>query len=226
MSTLDEEMKPLRAAMVHEIERTVAELGPQLGHPAISRHVLDALRTVPRHAFVPPDRLSDAYRNRPLPIGFGQTISQPFIVALMTDLARLKPTDRVLDVGTGSGYQAAILAHLVSHVFTIELCAPLAVQAAQALKRLGLHNVTTRVGDGHAGWPEEAPFDAIIVAAAPPEIPQALIDQLRPGGRLVIPVGDTAQQLIVVEKASDQSTVRSDIIPVAFVPLTHADVPD
>ena len=225
MSAIDEEMRPEREAMVREIERIVTELGPQLGHTAFSPAVLDALGSVPRHAFVPPEQLSDAYRNRPLPIGFGQTISQPFIVALMTDLAQLKPTDRVLDVGTGSGYQAAILAKLVSHVFTIELCAPLAARAAQAFKRLGLHNITTRVGDGHAGWPEEAPFDAIIVAAAPPEIPEALVAQLRPGGRLVIPVGGAAQQLIVVEKTRDQSTVRSEIIPVSFVPLMHEDDP-
>ena len=225
MSAIDEQMRPEREAMVREIARLAAEIGPQLGHAAFSPGVIEALGAVPRHAFVPPDQLSDAYRNRPLPIGFGQTISQPFIVALMTDLAMLKPTDRVLDVGTGSGYQAAILAKLVSHVFTVELCAPLAVPATETFKRLGLHNITTRVGDGHAGWPEEAPFDAIVVAAAPPEIPEALIAQLRPGGRLVIPVGETAQQLIVVEKTRDQSTVRSEIIPVSFVPLMHEGGP-
>lgn len=223
MSAVDEEMTPLRAAMVHEIERTVAELGGQLGHAALSPGVLDALCAVPRHAFVPPDQLSDAYRNRPLPIGFGQTISQPFIVALMTDLAQIKPTDRVLDVGTGSGYQTAVLAHLASHVFTIELCAPLAARAAATFERLGLHNVSTRVGDGYAGWPEEAPFDTIIAAAAPQDLPDALVAQLKPGGRLVIPVGTGIQQLIVVEKRRDQSIVRSEIIPVSFVPLTHKD---
>ncbi len=226
MGAIDEEMGPEREAMVREIQRIVADLGPELGHTAFSPDVLAALRAVPRHAFVPPEQLSGAYRTRPLPIGFGQTISQPFIVALMTDLADLKPTDRVLDVGTGSGYQAAVLAKLVSHVFSIEVCAPLAVRAAQTFKRLGLHNITTRVGDGYAGWADAAPFDAIIVAAAPCDVPDALLDQLRPGGRLVIPVGGAAQQLIVVEKASDQSCVRRDIIPVSFVPLMHEDGPD
>lgn len=223
MSALDAEMKPERQAMVREIERIGRELGPQLGHPTFAASVLGALGEVPRHAFVPPDQLQNAYLNRPLPIGFGQTISQPFIVALMTDLAALKPSDRVLDVGTGSGYQAAVLAELVSHVFTIELCAPLAVRAAQAFKTLGFHNITTRIGDGCAGWSEEAPFDAILTAAAPTEIPEALVAQLRPGGRLIIPVGTAAQQLIVVEKTDDQSIVRNEIIPVSFVPLMHDD---
>lgn len=223
MSAIDEEMTTQRAAMVREIERTAADLGPRFGHHPISPRVLDAMGEVPRHAFVPPEHLAGAYRNRPLPIGFGQTISQPFIVALMTDLAAVKPGDRVLDIGTGSGYQAAILAKLVSHVFTIELCAPLAARAARTFRDLGLHNVTTRVGDGHQGWPEEAPFDAIVAAAAPPEIPEALVHQLKPGGRLVIPVGEGAQKLIVVEKGSDQSVLKSEIIPVSFVPLTKED---
>lgn len=225
MSALEAEMDARREAMVREIERTAAALEPRLGLPTISQRVLGAMRDVERHLFVPPDQLSDAYSNRPLPLGYGQTISQPFIVALMTDLAQPKPTDRVLDVGTGSGYQAAVLAHLVSHVFTIELCAPLAARAAATFNRLGLHNVSARVGDGYAGWPEEAPFDAIIVAAAPADLPDALIAQLKPGGRLVIPVGTGIQQLIVVEKRRDQSIVRSEIIPVSFVPLTHQDGP-
>lgn len=220
MTAIDEDMAARRAAMVREIERSAADLGPGI---ALSPRVLAAMGEVPRHAFVPPEHLADAYRNRPLPIGFGQTISQPFIVALMTELAAVTPGDRVLDVGTGSGYQAAILAKLVSHVFTIELCAPLATRAAKTFKDLGLHNITTRIGDGHGGWPEEAPFDAIVTAAAPRDIPEALVAQLKPGGRLVIPVGGETQKLIVVEKASDQSLHRSEIIPVSFVPLKKED---
>ncbi|AHB49510.1 protein-L-isoaspartate O-methyltransferase [Hyphomicrobium nitrativorans NL23] len=220
MTAIDDDMAARRAAMVREIEQTAAGLVPRF---SLSPRVLAAMGDVPRHAFVLPEHLSDAYRNGPLPIGFGQTISQPFIVALMTDLAALKPGDRVLDIGTGSGYQAAILAGLVSHVFTIELCAPLAARAAKTFKDLGLHNITMRVGDGHRGWPEEAPFDAIVVAAAPGEIPEALIAQLKPGGRLVIPVGGRTQKLIVVEKGSDQSSHRSEIIPVSFVPLMKDD---
>ena len=220
MSALEAKMDHQREGMVREIERNAAELSPKF---VLSPRVLAAMGEVPRHAFVPPEHLADAYRNRPLPIGFGQTISQPFIVALMTDLAALKPGDRVLDIGTGSGYQAAILASLVSHVFTVELCAPLAARAAKTFKELGLHNITMRIGDGHAGWPEEAPFDAIVAAAAPRDVPEALAAQLKPGGRLVIPVGDRTQKLIVVEKESDQSLHRREIIPVSFVPLMTED---
>ena len=220
MSAIDEEMATHRAAMVREIERNAADLVPRF---SLCPRVLAAMGEVPRHAFVLPEHLSDAYRNRPLPIGFGQTISQPFIVALMTDLAAVKPGDRVLDIGTGSGYQAAILAKLVSHVFTIELCAPLAARAQKTFKDLGLCNITMRVGDGHRGWPEEAPFDAILAAAAPREIPDALVAQLKPGGRLVIPVGARTQKLIVVEKGSDQSLHRTETIPVSFVPLVKDD---
>lgn len=220
MTARDDDMAARRTAMVREIERNAGDLKPRF---ALSPRVLGAMGEVPRHAFVPPEHLGEAYRNRPLPIGFGQTISQPFIVALMTELAALKPGDRVLDVGTGSGYQAAILARLVSHVFTIELCAPLAARAARTFKTLGVHNVTMRVGDGHLGWPEEAPFDAIVAAAAPHDVPEALVAQLKPGGRLVIPVGERSQKLIVVEKASDQSLHLTEIIPVSFVPLIKED---
>lgn len=223
MTAIDEEMTPAREAMVREIARLAAQLAPELGRAEISPAVLDAMRAVPRHRFVPPEHLSDAYRNRPVPIGYGQTISQPFIVALMTDLLDLKPQDKVLDVGTGSGYQAAVLARLVDRVFTIEISAPLAERAAGTLAELGLANISARVGDGHQGWPEEAPFDAILVAAAPPEIPEPLIRQLKPGGRLVIPVGEAAQRLIVVEKQGDQSSILREIIPVCFVPLTKED---
>lgn len=225
MSAIDEEMTAAREAMVREVERSAAGLSGMLPRGMLSPRVLAALGAVPRHRFVPPEHLSDAYRNRPVPIGYGQTISQPLIVALMTDLLDLEPGDRVLDVGTGCGYQAAVLARLVDTVFTIEICAPLAERAAHTFVQLGIDNIRTRIGDGHLGWPEEAPFDAILVAAAPSEIPEALVQQLAPGGRLVVPVGGTAQQLILVEKQSDQSTVLREIIPVCFVPLTRQGSP-
>lgn len=226
MSAIDDEMKEARAAMASEVERMMADLAPRLGRAAMSPRVLAALRDVPRHLFVPPEHLSEAYRNRPVPIGYGQTISQPLIVALMTDILDLEPGDRVLEVGTGSGYQAAVLARLVDTVFTIEICAPLAERAARTFAQLGLTNVHARAGDGYLGWPDAAPFDAILVAAAPPEgVPDPLVRQLKPGGRLVVPVGSDAQQLILVEKRSDQSTVLRDIIPVCFVPLTRQGNP-
>jgi protein-L-isoaspartate(D-aspartate) O-methyltransferase len=227
MSAIDDEMRPPREAMVREVEQSGADLFRMYGHGAISPRVLGALRDVPRHRFVPPEHLSDAYLNRPVPIGYGQTISQPFIVALMTDILELKPDDRVLEIGTGSGYQTAVLSRLVGTVFTIEVVAPLAERAQRTFSELGLGNIQARVSDGYLGWPEAAPFDAILVAAAPPDIPAALIRQLAPGGRLAIPVGAEAQQLILVEKRSDQSTVLREIIPVCFVPLTRqSDPPD
>jgi protein-L-isoaspartate(D-aspartate) O-methyltransferase len=181
--------------------------------------VLAAMREVPRHEFVPAGLARDAYGDSPLPIGHGQTISQPYIVALMTELARPKPTDKALEVGTGSGYQAAVLARLVARVHTIEIVDALAAEARPRLA--AFPNVVTRVGDGHAGWPEEAPFDIILVTAAPEKIPPALLAQLAPGGRLVIPVGaiSAVQELMLVEKdAAGRSTERT-ITPVRFVPL-------
>jgi protein-L-isoaspartate(D-aspartate) O-methyltransferase len=183
--------------------------------------VLDAMRAVPRHEFVPATLREDAYGDSPLPIGHGQTISQPYIVALMTELARPSPSDRVLEVGTGSGYQAAVLSQLVARVFSIELVDPLAQSAASTLRRLGYANVTVRSGDGYLGWPDEAPFDIIVVTAAPEEVPAALLAQLKPGGRLIVPVGRVwdVQDLQLIEKdASGRVTTRS-IIPVRFVPL-------
>jgi protein-L-isoaspartate(D-aspartate) O-methyltransferase len=225
MTANDEELKGAREDMVRLIEATARNLAPQIGRDAFSRRVIDAMRETPRHLFVPREHLHAAYLNRPVPIGHGQTISQPLIVALMSDLIEPRPDDRVLEIGTGSGYQTAILSRLVAKVFTIEICRPLAERAARTFRELGLANIEARSGDGYLGWPEEAPFDAILVAAAPAEIPPELVRQLKPGGRLVLPVGGPQQQLIVVEKQSDQSTVLRDIIPVCFVPLTRQGSP-
>ncbi len=185
-----------------------------------NQRVLQAMRRVPRHEFVPKSQIHHAYRDSPLPIGHRQTISQPYIVALMTQLVDPKPTDKALDVGTGSGYQAAVLAETVASVYTIEIVAPLAAEAKQRLESLGYKNVQTRQGDGYRGWPEEAPFDIIIVAAAPDHIPQPLIDQLAPGGTLVIPVGDAWQVLMRIDKDKDGVVKKSRVAPVAFVPMT------
>lgn len=225
MTAIDEEMEGARAEMVREIERTMRAVKREVGGGSLSPRVLAAMAAVPRHRFVPPEQLADAYLNRPLPIGYGQTISQPFIVALMSDLARLGPSDKVLEIGTGSGYQTAVLARLAGSVYTIETIAPLAERAQRTFADLGLAAISARTGDGRLGWPEAAPFDAIVVTAAPEEIPDALIAQLKPGGRLVTPVGGGEQQLIVVEKQSDQSTILREIIPVCFVPLTGRNVP-
>lgn len=184
------------------------------------QRVLDAMRRVPRHLFVPEDLRGSAYADRPLPIGERQTISQPYIVALMTQLAETKPNSRALDVGTGSGYQAAVLAELCEHTYSIEIVPSLAETAAERLAELGYDNVTVRCGDGYRGWPEHAPFDLIILAAAPDHIPPALIEQLAPGGRLILPVGDYRQELVVVNKRADGSTHQRTITLVAFVPMT------
>jgi len=183
--------------------------------------VLRAMRTVERHRFLPAALRGEAYADRPLPIGLGQTISQPYVVALMTELAAVRPGARVLEVGTGSGYQAAVLSLLAAEVCTIEIVAPLADEARARLAGLGYANVTVRTGDGYRGWPERAPFDAILVTAAPPAIPQPLLDQLAPGGRLVAPVGPAGeeQELVVVERGAAGLTRRT-VIPVRFVPMT------
>lgn len=181
--------------------------------------VLQAFRQVERHRFVPPEYLSLAYGDHPLPIGHDQTISQPYIVALMTELVAVDSTDKVLEVGTGSGYQAAILSLLASRVYTIEILKPLAESARTRLEQLGYSNVTVRAGDGFRGWEEEAPFDGIIVTAAPTEIPPPLIEQLADGGRLVIPVGDHWQELILLTRDGD-NIERTSITPVRFVPMT------
>lgn len=189
--------------------------------------VLAAMRDVPRHLFVPESDQSRAYHDYPLPIGHGQTISQPYIVALMTELARPAPADVALEVGTGSGYQAAVLAKLVTRVFTIELEEALASSARDRLARLGYQNVEVRRGDGYHGWAEQAPFDIVLVTAAPEAVPPALIAQLKPGGRLVIPVGPIhdVQNLLVISKDAAGRTTTREVIPVRFVPLRRGRLP-
>ena len=182
--------------------------------------VLEAMKSVPRHHFVPNYRRDLAYSDSPLPIGEGQTISQPYIVALMTQLADPEPGDKALDVGTGSGYQAAVLSELVDQVFSIEIVESLATEARQRLETLGYNNVEVRHGDGYGGWESEAPFDVIIVAAAPDHVPPALVAQLASGGKMVLPVGDRRQTLIVVEKDEAGNVTQKRIAPVAFVPMT------
>jgi len=181
--------------------------------------VLKAFERVERHRFVDSSRWPEAYNDYPLPIGRGQTISQPYIVALMTDLAGIEPTDTVLEIGTGSGYQAAILGELADQVYSIEIIEPLGKSAETRLKELGYENINVRIGDGYRGWPEAAPFDAIIITCAPPEIPQPLIDQLADGGRMVVPVGTYYQELILAKK-KDGRIEKSRIAPVQFVPMT------
>ena len=184
--------------------------------------VLEAMRTVQRHKFVPADRVRTAYADRPLPIGHGQTISQPYIVGAMTELLKVDPEDVVLEIGTGSGYQAAVLAEIVKAVYTIEIVKPLGDQAKKLLKELGYDQIEAKVGDGYFGWPEHAPYDAIVVTAAASHIPPPLIEQLKPGGRMVIPVGAPmqVQHLMLIEKRDDGSVVRRAIMAVRFVPLT------
>jgi protein-L-isoaspartate(D-aspartate) O-methyltransferase len=212
-----------RANMVAEIAKIARETGDATGRPSLSEAVMAAMGRVPRHRFVPYHQEVSAYKNRALPIGEGQTISQPFLVALMTDLLDPKPGDIVLEVGTGSGYQAAILAELVAKVYTIEIVEPLAKRAIKRLEELGYRNVEVRIGDGYNGWPEAAPFDSIVVTAAPADIPKPLIDQLKPGGRMVIPSGRShdSQHLLVVAKEPDGTSTTKRTLPVRFVPLTR-----
>ena len=184
------------------------------------KRVLDAMRKVPRHVYVPDNARSAAYDDTPLSIGHGQTISQPYIVGLMTECLNLKGDEKVLEIGTGSGYQAAVLGELADSVFTIEIVEPLALSAAKRLAEQGYDNVYAIHGDGYKGWPEYAPFDAIIVTAAPKKVPQPLIDQLKVGGRMIIPVGDWYQELVLIKKESDGTIVRENVIPVRFVPMT------
>jgi protein-L-isoaspartate(D-aspartate) O-methyltransferase len=211
-----------RAQMVEEIEADIRFTSPQLGQKTLNERVRQALLEVPRHEFVPRWERPAAYMNRPLPIGHGQTISQPYIVAIMTDLLNVEPKDVVFELGTGSGYQAAILAELVSQVYTMEIIDELGKKARRTLKRLGYANVEVRVGDGYYGWEKHAPFDAIIVTAAGDHIPPPLVQQLKPGGRMLIPVGGSflTQQLMLVQKEIDGTIRTRSILPVRFVPIT------
>jgi protein-L-isoaspartate(D-aspartate) O-methyltransferase len=210
-----------RARMVAEVEAMYAETRSETGLPAMSPAVRKAMAKVERHRLVPPTEASRAYRNHPLPIGSGQTISQPYIVALSADLLNPKPQDVVLEVGTGSGYQAAVLAEVVSRVYTIELIESLGKPAAKRLEELGYGNIEVRIGDGYKGWPEKAPFDGIVVTAAAPRVPQVLVEQLKPGGRLVIPVGGESeiQYLKVLTRRADGGVDEKRVLPVRFVPL-------
>jgi protein-L-isoaspartate(D-aspartate) O-methyltransferase len=211
-----------RRRLVEEIEEEVRETRRWLGKDALDARVIDALLAVPRHEFVPADLRSMAYLNRPLPIGHRQTISQPYIIAVMTDLLALPANGRVLEVGTGCGYQAAVLAQLCDSVYSIEIVEPLGYEAKARLERLNYDNIHVRIGDGFAGWPEAAPFDAIIVTAAADEVPPPLVEQLKPGGRMIIPVqrGFGGQELVLIDKDNQGTVSHKDILPVRFVPLT------
>lgn len=206
----------VRERRLDMVERQIRERG------VVDERVLEVMRTVPRERFVPPDAARHAYEDTPLAIGFGQTISQPYIVAYMTEALDVQPMHRVLEIGTGSGYQAAVLGQLAREVYTIEIVSGLARTASSVLAELGYSNVHVREGDGYAGWPEQAPFDRIIVTAAPDEIPQPLIDQLAPGGRLVIPVGSQGEtQWMTIVERTGAGVVERRTIPVQFVPFTR-----
>jgi protein-L-isoaspartate(D-aspartate) O-methyltransferase len=211
-----------RARMVEEIAAMARSTAALTGREQFAPAVMAAMGKVPRHLFVPPDEVGWAYRNHPLPIGSGQTISQPYIVALSTELVQPRSHHRVLEVGTGSGYQAAVLAELVREVYSVEIIDSLAREAEARLRQLGYANVRVRRSDGHAGWPEAAPFDGIVVTAAAARVPAALVDQLRPGGRMVIPVGEQgrSQDLVLVEKIADGRVEERRILSVMFVPMT------
>lgn len=218
----DDPFQTARDRMVREIEGDVRRTSERIGKAALDPLVMEVMARVPRHEFVPPSHRSQAYDNRPQAIGYGQTISQPYIVALMTDLLKVGPESKVLEVGTGSGYQAAVLAEFVREVYSIEIIGELAETAAERLKRLGYGNVQVRTGDGYYGWKEHAPFDGIVVTAAAGHIPPPLIEQLKPGARMVIPVGGPffVQQLMLVQKGEKGELQTRQVLPVAFVPLT------
>lgn len=210
-----------RSRLLDEIASEARLTARQTGRSRFGDAVMSAMERVPREAFVPDELADRAYDNRPLPIGSGQTISQPFIVALMTDLLDPEPEHRVLEIGTGCGYQAAVLAEVVAEVYSVEARPELGEAASARLDELGYHNVHVRVGDGHSGWPEAAPFDGILVTAAADEVPRTLLDQLAPGGRMVIPVSrGPGQELELVTRDADGRLETHSVLPVAFVPLT------
>lgn len=211
-----------RENMVRAIEADVNATSIYIKKEALDPRVMEAMNTVPRHALVPINQRSDAYLNRPLPIGYGQTISQPYIVAIMTDLLNPQPEHKILEVGTGSGYQAAILSRLVRQVYTIEVIEALGKRAKVDLAELGYDNIQTQIGDGYYGWRQHAPFDGIVVTAAASHVPPPLIQQLKPGGRIIIPVGSRflTQQLLLITKDEGGNLTTRQILPVRFVPLT------
>jgi protein-L-isoaspartate(D-aspartate) O-methyltransferase len=217
-----EDYQVLRQRLVEQVSQDVIQTSAYIGKSSLDERVMRALGMVGRHRFVPADLQSQAYRNRPLPIGYGQTISQPYIVALMTDLLEPEAGDVVLEIGTGSGYQAAILSRLVSRVYSIEIIPELAKSASERLQRLGFENVEVKNADGYYGWQEHAPYDAIIVTAASSHIPPPLVQQLKPGGVLMIPVGSAfqVQQLSMVKKGPDGEITTHQLMPVRFVPFT------
>lgn len=221
-SSMEDHYMQKRQQMVQLIEQDVRQTSQYLDTEALDPKVLKTIGTVPRHKFVSPEHLAQAYHNNPLPIGYGQTISQPYIVAIMTDLLKLTETDKILEIGTGSGYQAAVLSELVQQVYSIEIIEPLGELAQQRFKELGYTNITTKIADGYYGWKEHAPFDAIIVTAAASHIPHALIEQLKPGGKMMIPVGSNfmTQQLLLIDKSNDGELQTRQVLPVRFVPLT------
>ena len=218
----DDHFRDSREQMIRLIEADVRYTSHYLKQSILDTRVLDAMLKVPRHEFVPPPMVDKAYQNRPLPIGHGQTISQPYIVAIMTDLLDIDPDQRILEIGTGSGYQAAVLAALGTRVWSIEIIPALGKQAKTRLQRLGYDRVEVRIGDGYYGWPEQADFDAIIVTAAASHIPPPLLKQLKPGGKMIIPVGSryTTQQLILITRGENNEFVTRQVLPVKFVPLT------
>lgn len=218
---------PEMRALLDQIRADMRDTLGYTGRAALSERVARAFAAVPRHAFVPEALRAAAYANRPLPIGEGQTISQPYIVALMTDLLEPETGDVILEIGTGSGYQAAVLAQLVKRVYTLEIVPELARAAAERLRALGYANVESSLGDGHRGLPEHAPYDGIIVTAAAAEVPPALLQQLKPGGRLLIPVGGrySDQELLLLEKDENGGVERRRVLPVIFVPLTGSPEP-
>ncbi len=220
--TAAEDYTQQRQQMVAEIEADVAITTKYINKKSFEPAVIDAMNTVPRHEFVPQDMRSNAYENRPLAIGHGQTISQPYIVALMTDLLQPKPGHRVLEIGTGSGYQAAVLSQLVDEVYSIEIIEALGASTAKLLARQGYDNIKTRIADGYNGWPQNAPFDSIMVTAAISHIPPPLVEQLKNGGRMVIPVGTRfqTQYLTLVEKDLQGKITTRQLLPVIFVPFT------
>ena len=222
VALVEDDYSRQREELARTIEADVAATSVYLNKESLDPRVMQAMKTVPRHALVPKNVKSKAYLNRPLPIGYGQTISQPYIVAIMTDLLNPQPEHKILEIGTGSGYQAAILSRLVQQVFTIEIIQELGMRAKKDLAELGYANIQTQISDGYYGWEQHAPFDGIVVTAAASHVPPPLIKQLKLGGRMIIPVGSSflTQQLLLIVKDDEENVTTRQILPVRFVPLT------